>query len=87
MPLHFDVLFQTSHIGGQEPPPPQSIPARKQPHPQVRPGVTMMAERPFVAACRIYQEMIGLEQFGRRIPDYGIRIPLRRLDLAVCRYI
>ena len=31
--------------------------------------------------------MIGLEQFGRRIPDYGIRIPLRRLDLAAGRYI
>ena len=30
--------------------------------------------------------MIGLEQFGRRGPDSGIRIPLRRLDLAAGRY-
>ena len=35
---------------------------------------------PFVTTCRIYQEMIGLEQFGRRGPDGDIRFSRNRLD-------
>ena len=34
----------------------------------------------FVTNSRIYQEMIGLEQFGRRGPDGDIRFSRNRLD-------